>query len=257
MSGTATDPGIVPRTAHSLFEQIAERALRSDVTYTVQVSMLEIYNNDVRDLLTGSMAKVDVVQVSSGLTEVRGVETATCETPEDLVARIEAGASFRTEASTQMNDRSSRSHSVVMISLAGHDDVLGTTSRAKITLVDLAGSESVDRSGAVGETLRQAKHINKSLSALGDVMAALAQRGKGTRAHVPYRNSRLTTLLRDHLGGSAKMLMLVTVSPAPDSLTETQHALMFGVRARQTERGAAQQQVDDGDAAGAAKRART
>ena len=134
-----------------------------------------------------------------------------------------------------MNERSSRSHSVVTVYVSSADVAAGRVARGRLHLIDLAGSERVARSEATGDRLKEAQHINKSLSALGDVIAALLEK----RAHVPYRNSQLTRLLSDSLGGNSKVVLLAHVSPESASLPETSSTLLFAQRCSQVELGKA------------------
>ncbi|CAK9158126.1 unnamed protein product [Ilex paraguariensis] len=142
-----------------------------------------------------------------------------------------------------MNDRSSRSHSCVKVHVRGRDLTSGTILHGCLHLVDLAGSERVDKSEVVGDRLKEAQHINKSLSALGDVISSLGQKN----SHVPYRNSKLTQLLQDSLGGQAKALMFVHISPDPDATGETLSTLKFAERVSTVELGVAQANKDSPD----------
>ncbi|KAK3139956.1 hypothetical protein QOZ80_5AG0393240 [Eleusine coracana subsp. coracana] len=145
------------------------------------------------------------------------------------------GQKNRAVGSTAINDRSSRSHSCLTVHVQGRDLTSGAILRGCMHLVDLAGSERVDKSEVVGDRLKEAQYINKSLSALGDVIASLAQKN----SHVPYRNSKLTQLLQDSLGGQAKTLMFVHISPEPDAVGETISTLKFAERVASVELGAA------------------
>ncbi|RLN29873.1 hypothetical protein C2845_PM05G15600 [Panicum miliaceum] len=145
------------------------------------------------------------------------------------------GQKNRAVGSTAINDRSSRSHSCLTVHVQGRDFTSGTILRGCMHLVDLAGSERVDKSEVVGDRLKEAQYINKSLSALGDVIVSLAQKN----SHVPYRNSKLTQLLQDSLGGQAKTLMFVHISPEPDAVGETISTLKFAERVASVELGAA------------------
>ncbi|PNY10194.1 kinesin-4-like protein [Trifolium pratense] len=149
----------------------------------------------------------------------------------------------RAVGSTAMNDRSSRSHSCLTVHVQGRELSSGNGLRGCIHLVDLAGSERVDKSEVTGDRLKEAQHINKSLSALGDVISALAQK----QSHVPYRNSKLTQLLQDSLGGQAKTLMFVHISPEPEALGETISTLKFAERVSTIELGAARANKESGE----------
>ncbi|GAB4839599.1 hypothetical protein Ancab_029122 [Ancistrocladus abbreviatus] len=161
----------------------------------------------------------------------------------DVIELMRIGHNNRAVSATAMNERSSRSHSVVTIHVQGTDLKTGAASRGSLHLVDLAGSERVDRSEATGDRLREAQHINKSLSALGDVIFALAQKSP----HVPYRNSKLTQVLQSSLGGRAKTLMFVQVNPDGSSFPETVSTLKFAERVSGVELGAAKSNKEGRD----------
>ncbi|KAF2589076.1 hypothetical protein F2Q70_00039836 [Brassica cretica] len=150
------------------------------------------------------------------------------------------GQKNRAVSATAMNDRSSRSHSCLTVHVQGRDLTSGATLRGSMHLVDLAGSERVDKSEVTGDRLKEAQHINKSLSALGDVIASLSQKNN----HIPYRNSKLTQLLQDSLGGQAKTLMFIHISPEVDTLGETLSTLKFAERVATVELGAARVNKD-------------
>ncbi|OIS96398.1 kinesin kp1 [Nicotiana attenuata] len=161
----------------------------------------------------------------------------------DVLDLMDIGLRNRAKGSTALNERSSRSHSVVTIHVRGMDIKSGSSMRSSLNLVDLAGSERVDRSEVTGDRLKEAQHINKSLSALGDVISALAQKN----AHVPYRNSKLTQLLQTSLGGQAKTLMFVQLNPEVGSYSETVSTLKFAERVSGVELGAARSSKDGRD----------
>ncbi|EXC58814.1 hypothetical protein L484_000340 [Morus notabilis] len=162
----------------------------------------------------------------------------------DVLYLMNLGQKNRAVGATAMNDRSSRSHSCLTVHVQGKDLTSGTILRGCMHLVDLAGSERVDKSEATGDRLKEAQHINKSLSALGDVIASLAQKN----SHVPYRNSKLTQLLQDSLGGQAKTLMFVHISPEVEATGETISTLKFAERVSTVELGAARANKDNADA---------
>ncbi|CAA0828236.1 P-loop nucleoside triphosphate hydrolases superfamily protein with CH (Calponin Homology) domain [Striga hermonthica] len=156
---------------------------------------------------------------------------------------MNVGQRNRAVGATALNDRSSRSHSCLTVHVQGKDLTTGNVLRGCMHLVDLAGSERVDKSEVTGDRLKEAQHINKSLSALGDVISSLAQKN----SHVPYRNSKLTQLLQDSLGGQAKTLMFVHISPEPDAIGETISTLKFAERVATVELGAARVNKDSSD----------
>ncbi|MED6135380.1 hypothetical protein PIB30_045885 [Stylosanthes scabra] len=161
----------------------------------------------------------------------------------DVIELMSLGQRNRAVGATALNDRSSRSHSCLTVHVQGRDLTSGTVLRGCMHLVDLAGSERVDKSEATGDRLKEAQHINKSLSALGDVIASLAQKN----SHVPYRNSKLTQLLQDSLGGQAKTLMFVHISPESEAIGETLSTLKFAERVATVELGAARVNKDSAD----------
>ncbi|EFJ12333.1 hypothetical protein SELMODRAFT_124154 [Selaginella moellendorffii] len=161
----------------------------------------------------------------------------------DVLELMKSGEKNRAIGATALNERSSRSHSVLTIHVQGKDLVTGTILRGCLHLIDLAGSERVNKSEATGDRLKEAQHINKSLSALGDVISALSQKN----GHVPYRNSKLTQLLQDSLGGQAKTLMFVHINPDADSFGETMSTLKFAERVASIELGAARSNKETGE----------
>jgi kinesin family protein C2/C3 len=252
MEGTTDTPGVIPRALAELF---SIRRQKQDLFHVkLTMSMVEIYNNDIRDLLisprgTSSMnssgMKVEYSDVGEGGLEVRNVITVDVTEIAEVQRLIRIGSSHRAESPTQMNSHSSRSHSIVTIEVECQQtdkckQKLGfaiKSTRAKLRLVDLAGSECVGMSGVKGEAQLETSHVNRSLSALGDVMKALST---PSRTHIPYRNSRLTHFLQDSLGGDAKMIVIVNINPTLKCLTETTHSLSFGSRVRHITRGKAQ-----------------
>lgn len=311
------DEGIIPRSAKEMLRLISERE-NPEESYSLEMSVCEIYNNEVRDLLAGKNAsRLDIVTSSEGATEIPSLVTRAVSTVQEVMALVYYGMQRRHEDATMVHAHSSRSHLIVQLTIytitqakpssssslssdaapsppgtptrsrrtlpqpsAGHisrsqspaprskaatrrsrSPAPGTAAAArsrspsptrnnnsstngnqiqsvktKLQLVDLAGSECVGMSGVTGAALRETSHINKSLSALADVLGALSEH----RSHIPYRNTRLTHMLQDTIGGDAKLLVMLCVSPAQRFLTETLQCLGFGSRARQVARGKTQ-----------------
>ncbi|PSR89207.1 Kinesin-like protein, partial [Actinidia chinensis var. chinensis] len=215
-------------------------------TFEVSVQMVEIYNEQVRDLLSsdGSQKKLGILSTSqpNGLA-VPDASMHPVTSTIDVVELMEIGLKNRAKGATALNERSSRSHSVVTIHVRGTDTKTGASLRGSLHLVDLAGSERVDRSEVTGDRLKEAQHINKSLSALGDVIFALSQKS----AHVPYRNSKLTQVLQSSLGGHAKTLMFVQLNPELNSYSESTSTLKFAERVSGVELGAAKSSKEGRD----------
>ncbi|CAL0320851.1 unnamed protein product [Lupinus luteus] len=216
--------------------------------YDVSVQMIEIYNEQVRDLLVtdGTNKRYPFTKIRSNSSKGLSVPDASrvpVSSTNDVIELMNLGQRNRAVGATAVNDRSSRSHSCLTVHVQGRDLTSGTLLRGCMHLVDLAGSERAGKSEATGDRLKEAQHINKSLSALGDVIASLAQKNQ----HVPYRNSKLTQLLQDSLGGQAKTLMFVHISPEADSIGETISTLKFAERVATVELGAATVNKDVAD----------
>ncbi|KAH7315681.1 hypothetical protein KP509_21G061100 [Ceratopteris richardii] len=243
-STSQDDWGVNYRALNDLFEICELR--RKVMQYDISVQMIEIYNEQVRDLfnMDGSNKKFEIRNNSqqNGL-NVPDAKLLPVTSTEDVLHLMDLGQSNRAVGATALNERSSRSHSVLTVHAKGVDLASGCVTRGCLHLIDLAGSERVDKSEATGDRLKEAQHINKSLSALGDVIAALAQKSP----HVPYRNSKLTQLLQDSLGGQAKTLMFVHISPDLESYGETMSTLKFAERVATVELGAAHANKDNGD----------
>ncbi|KAM8893800.1 kinesin-like protein KIFC3 [Spinachia spinachia] len=232
MEGAADKPGINQRALRLLFSQVTDKA--PDWDYTISVSMVEIYNETLRNLLGDNPSdKLDIKlnPDGSGQLYVPGLTQFTVQSPEDINRVFELGHMNRATACTNLNEHSSRSHALLIITVSGFNSATGNHTQGKLNLVDLAGSERIGKSGAEGSRLREAQCINKSLSALGDVINAL----RGRHAHVPFRNSRLTYLLQDSLSGDSKTLMMVQVSPLPGNMSESICSLKFAQRVRSVE----------------------
>lgn len=270
------DEGVIPRAARELFRLISEKQTG---THTVEVSVVEIYNNDIRDLLSHDPnIKHDINTGPDNSITLPTIISKPVDTVYDVMCLVQHGLCTRRESATLVHEHSSRSHLVVTLTVIskapsffsktsettprennkGRSTSLSASAtlpanmanmwqsnevttnsaghaviKTKLQLVDLAGSECVGMSGVKGQALREASNINKSLSALADVLGALAEH----RPHVPYRNTRLTHLLQDSIGGDAKLLILLCVAPAQRYITESLQCLGFGARARQVQRG--------------------
>ncbi|XP_070816530.1 kinesin-like protein KIFC3 isoform X10 [Chaetodon trifascialis] len=232
MEGVVDDPGINQRALRLLFSEVTEKA--PDWDYKITVSMVEIYNETLRNLLGENPTdKLDIKMNpdGSGQLYVPGLTEFIVQSPEDINRVFELGHMNRATACTNLNEHSSRSHALLIITVSGFNTATGNRTQGKLNLVDLAGSERIAKSGAEGSRLREAQCINKSLSALGDVINAL----RSKHSHVPFRNSRLTYLLQDSLSGDSKTLMMVQVSPLPGNMSESVCSLKFAQRVRSVE----------------------
>ncbi|XP_039030935.1 kinesin-like protein KIN-14I [Hibiscus syriacus] len=240
---TEKNQGVNYRALGDLFLLAEQR--KDTFRYDVAVQMIEIYNEQVRDLLVtdGSNKRLEIRNSSQNGLNVPYANLMAVSSTSDVIDLMNLGHRNRAVGATALNDRSSRSHSCLTVHVQGRDLTSGTILRGCMHLVDLAGSERVDKSEVTGDRLKEAQHINKSLSALGDVIASLAQKNP----HVPYRNSKLTQLLQDSLGGQAKTLMFVHISPEPDAIGETISTLKFAERVATVELGAARVSKDTSD----------
>ncbi|XP_039207904.1 kinesin-like protein KIF13B isoform X4 [Crotalus tigris] len=239
MMGTADEPGLIPRLCSSLFER-AQQEESEEQSFKVEVSYMEIYNEKVRDLLDpkGSRQSLKVREHSVYGPYVDGLSKLAVANYKDIESLMSEGNKSRTVAATNMNEESSRSHAVFKIILTHilYDVKSGTSGEkvGKLSLVDLAGSERATKTGAAGDRLKEGSNINKSLTTLGLVISALADQaaGKNKNKFVPYRDSVLTWLLKDSLGGNSKTAMVATVSPAADNYDETLSTLRYADRAK-------------------------
>ncbi|KAF6019824.1 hypothetical protein EB796_021863 [Bugula neritina] len=242
MEGPSSDPGINQRALALLFEQAADRS--TDWSFDIKVSVLEIYNETVRDLLSSDPSdKLDIKLNQDGNLHVPGLSWVQVKNVNEVNQTFELGHQNRATASTNMNEYSSRSHALLCVEVTGLNRTTGAKTLGKLHLVDLAGSERVSKSGADGARLKEAQSINKSLSALGDVIAALRSR----QNFVPYRNSKLTYLLQESLGGDSKVLMIVQVAPVERHVNETLCSLNFAQRVRSVELGAAGRKLESAE----------
>ncbi|XP_010270632.1 PREDICTED: kinesin-like calmodulin-binding protein homolog isoform X2 [Nelumbo nucifera] len=227
--GSESNPGLTPRAIAELFK-ILKRD-KNKFSFSLKAYMVELYQDTLVDLLLPKNAKrlkLDIKKDSKGMVSIENVTVVSVSTYEELRTIILRGSEQRHTSGTQMNDESSRSHLILSIIIESTDLQTQSVARGKLSFVDLAGSERVKKSGSSGSQLKEAQSINKSLSALGDVISALSSDGQ----HIPYRNHKLTMLMSDSLGGNAKTLMFVNVSPAESNLEETHNSLMYASRVR-------------------------
>ena len=219
--------GTIPRMVSTVFQHI-ERA-DEHIEFTVKVSYLEIYMEKIQDLLNDSKANLSMHEnkVKGFYIEDLTEEYVACE--EDVFEIMEVGNKNREVGYTHMNAKSSRSHVIFVMTITQENKLDYTAKTSKLYMVDLAGSEKVSKTGAQGKRLEEAKNINKSLTTLGIVINALTE---GKTSHIPYRDSKLTRVLQDSLGGNSKTCLIVTCSTSQYNEQETISTLRFGVRAR-------------------------
>ncbi|XP_019404677.1 PREDICTED: kinesin-like protein KIF16B isoform X3 [Crocodylus porosus] len=245
MMGNAGDVGLIPRICEGLFSRINEKTRWNEASFRTEVSYLEIYNERVRDLLRRKSSKTYNLRIREHPKEGPYVEDLSkhlVQNYTDVEELMEAGNINRTTAATGMNDVSSRSHAIFTINFtqAKFDSEMPCETVSKIHLVDLAGSERADATGATGVRLKEGGNINKSLVTLGNVISALADLSqdvtnslaKKKQVFVPYRDSVLTWLLKDSLGGNSKTIMIATISPADVNYGETLSTLRYANRAK-------------------------
>ena len=231
----AEQRGIIQRTIEDIFTYI-EQTSNENTKFIIRASYLQIYNESISDLLKPEKKNLQIREDKKKGIYVDLLSEWAVRTPVDLYALLKRGGSYRTTAATLMNDVSSRSHAVFVITVEQMttENIKGQTHTqikvGKLNLVDLAGSERIRITGATGQQLEESKKINKSLSCLGNVINALTDQ-KG-RIHVPYRDSKLTRLLEDSLGGNCKTTMLAMISPAHESFSESLSTLHFAQRAK-------------------------
>lgn len=229
--------GIVPRVMKEVFGRMEAREEEEGAEVEVKVSYIEIYNEEVKDLLHPSTPSkhIAIRERADGTIVMAGVREERAESLEEMQRLLEEGSLSRTVAGTLMNTQSSRSHSIFTLNIRqrvpresgeGKDLI-----RAKFHLVDLAGSERAKRTGNIGVRLKESVNINSGLLALGNVISALGDERKRA-SHVPYRQSKLTRMLQDSLGGNSRTVMVACISPAEGSLEETLNTLKYANRAR-------------------------
>ena len=219
--------GIIPRIVEQIFASILASA--SDIEYTVRVSYMEIYMERIRDLLVPQNDNLPVHEEKNRGVYVKGLLEVYVSSVAEVYEVMRRGGNARAVSATNMNQESSRSHSIFVITVTQKNVGNGSMKSGQLFLVDLAGSEKVGKTGASGQTLEEAKKINKSLSALGMVINALTD---GKSSHIPYRDSKLTRILQESLGGNSRTTLIINCSPSSYNDAETLSTLRFGMRAK-------------------------
>ncbi|KAF6139559.1 hypothetical protein GIB67_015516, partial [Kingdonia uniflora] len=244
MEGSKDARGVNYTTLEELFNIIMDR--QELFKYEISVSALEVYNEQIRDLLVpGSQSgltskRLEIRQDVEGNHYIPGLVEAPVSNMNEVWDVLQTGSNARAVEATNANEHSSRSHCIHCVMVKGENMMNGECTRSKLWLVDLAGSERVAKTDVQGDRLKEAQNINRSLSALGDVISALTTKSP----HIPFRNSKLTHLLQDSLGGDSKTLMFVQISPNENDLSETLCSLNFASRVRGIELGPAKKQLD-------------
>ncbi|KAH9951940.1 kinesin heavy chain [Amylocystis lapponica] len=219
--------GLIPRITEQIFQSIIESD--AHLEYVVKVSYMEIYLERIRDLLAPQNDNLQVHEEKSKGVYVKNLSDYYVSSAREVYEVMRQGGAARVVSSTNMNAESSRSHSIFLITIQQRNTENGAQKTGNLYLVDLAGSEKVGKTGASGQTLEEAKKINKSLSALGMVINALTD---SKAKHVPYRDSKLTRILQESLGGNSRTTLIINCSPASYNEAETLSTLRFGIRAK-------------------------
>ena len=233
ITGTTQQPGVIFLTMQELFERISERT--EEKVTEVSLSYLEIYNEKIRDLLVpgGSKQELMLREDANQAVSVAGLTSHHPQNVQEVMDMIVRGNEYRTMSPTEANATSSRSHAVLQINISEKDrsaDINEPHTMATLSIIDLAGSERASATKNRGDRLMEGANINKSLLALGSCINALCDPKK--RNHVPYRNSKLTRLLKFSLGGNCKTVMIVCISPSSQHFDETQNTLRYANRAK-------------------------
>ncbi|KAK2603105.1 hypothetical protein N8I77_009586 [Diaporthe amygdali] len=236
---SSTD-GMIPRATKMIYDTVNKLKEKS-WSYTMEGNFVEVYNEELHDLLTpvkeaeGKRKPEIRHDEARKTTTVLNCKSVTLDSEDTVEQMLKHAQNNRSVAATKANERSSRSHSVFILKLIGENSATHERCEGTLNLVDLAGSERLKHSGAEGDRMKETQNINKSLTCLGDVIEAL---GKGS-GHIPYRNSQLTYLLKNSLGGNSKTLMFVMVSPMEAHLKETLTSLRFATKVHNTHIGTA------------------
>ncbi len=222
-----TNRGLTPRIIDAVFDHL--EAADPALEFSLKISYVEIYMEKIRDLLNVSKANLPIHEDKTRGVFIGGVTEANVSSPDEIVQIMHQGSRNRMVASTKMNADSSRSHALFILTLTQVHTETGSRKQSRLYLVDLAGSEKVGKTGAAGQTLEEAKMINWSLAALGNVINALTD---GKVAHIPYRDSKLTRVLQESLGGNSRTTLVICCSSSSYNAYETVSTLRFGERAK-------------------------
>ncbi|XP_041968866.1 kinesin-like protein Klp68D isoform X2 [Aricia agestis] len=227
MEGSNEHEGIIPRAFRHIWAHIENNA-SPDVTHLVSCSYVELYLEDVRDLLSKDCKKLTIRGQELNGFYIPEMTSVVCKSAAEMVRAMRAGNRNRASGRTDMNEHSSRSHAVFLVTVETAHRATNRIRVGKLNLVDLAGSERQRKTGASADRLREASRINQALSSLGNVISALAENSP----HVPYRDSKLTRILQDSLGGNSKTIMIANIGPASYNYDETITTLRYAHRAK-------------------------
>ena len=218
--------GVIPRMIDHVFNFIRNN---EDIDFIMKASMVELYQEKIRDLIDTKRVNLNIRETPSRVIYIENLSEYYVYCENDILNILKIGRENRAQASTKMNEHSSRSHSIFMITINQKNNKEGNAKTGKLYLVDLAGSEKITKTGATGTTLEEAKIINKSLTSLGIVINRLTD---GKSKHIPYRDSKLTRVLQESIGGNSKTCLIITCSPSVFNESETLSTLRFGERAK-------------------------
>ncbi|NXL56601.1 KIF19 protein, partial [Chordeiles acutipennis] len=233
MLGTDSEPGIYIRTLDDLFKAL--EATAEEIDYRVSMSYLEIYNEVIHDLLNPSLGFLDLREDPRGSIQIAGITEVSTTNAQEIMQLLTKGNKERTQEPTAANKTSSRSHAVLQVTVTqkSRRKEMGEEVRiGKLFMVDLAGSERAAQTQNRGKRMKEGAHINRSLLALGNCINALSERGGSRAQFVNFRDSKLTRLLKDSLGGNSRTVMIAHISPASTSFEESRMTLIYACRAK-------------------------
>nr|XP_031324869.1 kinesin-like protein KIF19 [Camelus dromedarius] len=231
MLGTDHEPGIYVRTLNDLFRAIEETS--NDMEYEVSMSYLEIYNEMIRDLLNPALGYLELREDSKGVIQVAGITEVSTINAKEIMQLLMKGNRQRTQEPTAANQTSSRSHAVLQVAVRQRSrvkNILQEVRQGRLFMIDLAGSERASQTQNRGQRMKEGAHINRSLLALGNCINALSD--KSGNKYINYRDSKLTRLLKDSLGGNSRTVMIAHISPASSAFEESRNTLTYAGRAK-------------------------